>query len=348
MISPIEWSTSEGQPKVLMLDQTRLPSEVIWIDCKDSHMVARGIRELWIRGAPAIGIAAAMGIALGAQQIKTDDTAVFLKELSEIIQELRSTRPTAVNLFWAINRMQDAIESGEDLSTEQIKAKLIDEALFIQKDEIKRNQAIGEHGATLIKRGDNLLTHCNTGALATGGHGTALGVIRTAWSQGKGLHVWVDETRPILQGSRLTMWELENDKIPCTLITDSMAGAIMKTQSVQTCIVGADRIAGNGDTANKIGTYSIAVLAKAHGIPFYIAAPSSTVDLSIESGDQIPIEERPPDEVTTIMGKLRIAPEKVTAANPAFDVTPAELITGIITEIGVLKPEELKKRLTAS
>jgi methylthioribose-1-phosphate isomerase len=348
MFSPIEWQESAGIPVVRMLDQTRLPNEIFWIDCKDYQTVARGIKELWIRGAPAIGVAAAMGVALGGYFLKSRNSQEFVQQIQPVMDELAATRPTAVNLFWAIKQMRSVIECHENDTIENLKAMLVKEALRIHQEEVKRNQAIGEHGAVLIHHGDTTLTHCNTGALATGGHGTALGVIRTAWSQGKRLHVLVDETRPVLQGARLTMWELQQEKIPCTLITDNMAGAMMKKGLVRLCIVGADRIAANGDTANKIGTYSLAVLAHAHSIPFYIAAPTSTIDLSIDSGEKIPIEQRDPEEVTTIMGKVRITPQDVAVANPAFDVTPARYITGIITEYGVIKPESLKERIKAS
>ena len=348
MFSPIEWHTSADGPVVRMLDQTRLPEELVWIDCKDYKTVARGIKELRIRGAPAIGIAAAMGVALGGHFLKSRNSQEFVQQIQPVMDELAATRPTAVNLFWALKKMRKVIEHHADATVENLKTLLVKEALRIHQEEIKRNQAIGEHGAALIHHGDTALTHCNTGALATGGHGTALGVIRTAWSQGKRLQVLVGETRPVLQGARLTMWELLQEKIPCTLITDNMAGAMMKKGLVQLCIVGADRIAANGDTANKIGTYSLAVLAYTHNIPFYVAAPTSTIDLSTDSGEKIPIEQRDPEEVTTIMGKVRITPQGVDVANPAFDVTPARYISGIITEHGVLKPESLKERIKAS
>ena len=345
MQSPIEWLETPAGPVVRMLDQSRLPSEIVWIDCKDYGTVAEGIRELWIRGAPAIGIAAAMGVALGASGLRSNDRSSFAGEMKPIIEVLRATRPTAVNLFWALKRMERVIESRPEATVDQLKSILVKEALALRDEEIDRNRKMGDHGSQLIKSGDTILTHCNTGPLATGGHGTALGVIFTAWMQGKKIHVLADETRPVLQGARLTMWELLQEKVPCTLITDNMAGAMMKKGRVNLCIVGADRIAANGDTANKIGTYSVAVLAAAHGIPFYVAAPTSTIDFSIETGDAIPIEERNPEEVVTVMGKVRIAPEKAAAANPAFDVTPARYITGIITEHGVFKPEEIQSRL---
>ena len=348
MFSPIEWHITASGPVVRMLDQTRLPQEVVWVDCKDHQTVARGIKELWIRGAPAIGVAAAMGTALGAQPLLASSYEEFTRQLKPIMDTLAVTRPTAVNLFWALERMRQVLQAHSEEPIETLKAKLVEEALRIHQEDIECNLAIGAHGADLIKDGDTILTHCNTGALATGGHGTALGVIRTAWQKGRRLQVLVGETRPVLQGARLTMWELQQDKIPSTLITDNMAGAMMGKGLVHLCIVGADRIAANGDTANKIGTYSLAVLAMAHQIPFYVAAPTSSIDPSIHSGDQIPIEERNPEEVTTIMGKIRIAPNNVAVANPAFDVTPAKYITGIITEHGVFKPEMLGKELKGS
>jgi methylthioribose-1-phosphate isomerase len=341
MFSPIEWHNNV----VRMLDQTRLPHEVVWVDCPDHQTVAKGIRELWVRGAPAIGIAAAMGYALGAQAIRAGTQDDFIRQLKPIYDTLAGTRPTAVNLFWALDRMNAIVQIHKDRPVEEIKERLVKEARALHDEDVQRNVAMGQHGARLVQEGDTILTHCNTGALATGGHGTALGVIFTAWENGKRFKVMVDETRPVLQGARLTMWELQQNKIPATLITDNMAGAFMKNGTIRLCLVGADRIAANGDTANKIGTYSVAVLAKAHGIPFYVAAPTSTIDFSIASGDAIPIEERNPDEVTTIFGKVRIAPTNVEVANPAFDVTPAKYITGIITELGIFKPGELKRKL---
>jgi methylthioribose-1-phosphate isomerase len=348
MVSPIEWHDSDRGPVVRMLDQRRLPLDVVWTDCPDYQTVARGIRELWIRGAPAIGIAAAMGFALGAHALRSKPKDAFLDDLKKAGEALASTRPTAVNLFWALNRMKKVMGDHPDASTDRLGELLTAEALKIQREEVDRNHRIGSHGADLIRNGDIVLTHCNTGALATGGHGTALGVILSAWNQGTKLHVLVDETRPVLQGARLTMWELDREKIPCTLITDNMAAAMMKNAGVNLCIVGADRIAANGDTANKIGTYGVAVLARAHEIPFYVAAPTSTIDFSLDSGDKIPIEERDPLEVSTVMGRIRIAPEGVRVANPAFDVTPAGLITGIITENGIFRPEDLRKEPAAS
>jgi methylthioribose-1-phosphate isomerase len=346
MFSPIEWHIAAKGPVVRMLDQTRLPHEVVWVDCPDHQTVAKGIKDLWVRGAPAIGIAAAMGFALGARAVLASTYDDFVRQLKSIHDTLAATRPTAVNLFWALNRMNAIVRIHKDRPVAEIKERLVKEAQDIHEEDVRRNVAMGGHGAKLIHDGDTILTHCNTGALATGGHGTALGVIFTAWESGKKIKVLVDETRPVLQGARLTMWELQQNKIPATLITDSMAGAFMKKGGIRLCLVGADRIAANGDTANKIGTYSVAVLAKAHKIPFYVAAPTSTIDFSIASGDAIPIEERNPDEVTNVVGKVRIAPNNVEVANPAFDVTPAKYITGIITEAGIFKPGELKRKLS--
>lgn len=337
MVPTIEWK--DGM--VRMLDQTRLPLEVAYFDCKTYQDVAKGIKDLIIRGAPAIGVAAAMGVALGAQQIHTREFSEFYAEIEKIGKHIGATRPTAVNLFWALERMKRVLLSNKERPVDQIKGILIDEANRILREDIEANKAMGRHGSQFIKTGDTVLTHCNAGALATGGYGTALGVIRAAKEAGKEIRVFADETRPVLQGARLTAWELMEDGIPVTLITDNMAGYFMKKGMIHLCIVGADRIARNGDAANKIGTYSVAVLAKEHGIPFYVAAPVSTIDFSIPSGDHIPIEERNPAEVTHICGKIQIAPSKVKIANPAFDVTPASYITAIITEKGAFKPEEI-------
>lgn len=337
MVPTIEWK--DGM--VRMLDQTRLPLEVAYFDCKTYHDVARGIKDLIIRGAPAIGVAAAMGVALGAQQINTREFSEFYAGVEKIGEHIGGTRPTAVNLFWALERMKRVLLANKERPVDQIKGILIEEANRILAEDIEANKAMGRHGSQFIKTGDTVLTHCNAGALATGGYGTALGVIRAAKEAGKEIRVFADETRPVLQGARLTSWELMEDGIPVTLITDNMAGYFMKKGMIHLCIVGADRIARNGDAANKIGTYSVAVLAKEHGIPFYVAAPVSTIDFSIPSGDHIPIEERNPAEVTHICGKIQIAPSKVKIANPAFDVTPASYITAIITEKGAFKPQEI-------
>lgn len=339
MPATIEWVDG----KVRILDQSRLPQEVVYIDCQDYQTVAQAIKSLKIRGAPAIGIAAAMGLALGAQSIRANHLQDFLKEFLTICDSMAATRPTAVNLFWAIERMKRVVKTHNTLDLVSLRKKLIQEANEILKEDIRMNQAIGISGAGLIKNGSTVLTHCNAGALATGGHGTALGIIRTAFQQGKKFHVLVDETRPVLQGARLTAWELVQEGIPATLITDNMAGSFMKKGQVDLCIVGADRIAANGDAANKIGTYSVAVLARHHGIPFYIAAPTSSIDFDLPTGDKIPIEERSPREVTHVLGETPISPEGIGVANPAFDVTPAGLITAIITEKGVFTPSEIHR-----
>jgi methylthioribose-1-phosphate isomerase len=328
----IEWKGD----RVRLLDQRRLPGEVRYLDCRDPSSLAKAIRGMAIRGAPAIGVAASMGVALAAQKLKTHNLKVFLKNLKKVCQQMRQTRPTAVNLFWAVNRMQKWLDQTRSFSIEEIKAKLENEALRIYREDLAINRKIGDNGKRLIKDGDGVLTHCNAGGLATAGFGTALGVIRSAWTGGKRFHVFVDETRPLLQGSRLTAWELAQEKIPATVLTDNMAGWLMKNGKINLVIVGADRIARNGDTANKIGTYGLAILAKYHGVPFYVAAPTSTLDLSLPSGEKIPIEERSTEEVTHLRGK-RITPKEIEAYNPAFDVTPHSLITGIITEKGIAR-----------
>jgi methylthioribose-1-phosphate isomerase len=343
MIPTVEWK--EGA--VRLLDQSRLPETVEFIDCRDVEAVAVAIRELKVRGAPAIGVTAAMGVALGAQSIASTDYDVFAKALSTICERLAATRPTAVNLFWAIERMRQKLDALRAEPVASIKAALMKESQAILEEDIALCKAMGQHGANLIQTGQTVLTHCNAGALATAGYGTALGVIRAAWEQGKKIQVIADETRPVLQGARLTAWELMQDKIPVTLITDNMAGSLMRQGKIHLCVVGADRIAANGDVANKIGTYSVAVLAKAHGIPFYVAAPYSTIDLRTKTGADIPIEQRNPLEVTTIHGSHPVAPTGVAVYNPAFDVTPAELISGIITERGVFKPHELIQRFAS-
>jgi len=332
---------------VRLLDQSRLPEHVEFLDCCDVESVSQAIRELKVRGAPAIGVTAAMGVALGAQSIATTDYDVFAKALLAICDRLAATRPTAVNLFWAIERMKHKSAALKGESIASIKRSLMRESQAILEEDIALCRAMGRYGADLIATGQTVLTHCNAGALATAGYGTALGVIRAAWEQGKKIQVIADETRPVLQGARLTAWELMQDKIPVTLITDNMAGSLMRQGKIHLCIVGADRIAANGDVANKIGTYSVAVLAKAHGIPFYVAAPYSTIDLKTRSGADIPIEQRNPLEVTMIHGSHPVAPQGVSVYNPAFDVTPAELITGIITEQGVFKPHELAQQFAS-
>lgn len=322
---------------LILLNQTRLPSAIEFIECHDWEVVANAIRRLEVRGAPAIGAAAAFGLVLGAQQLAARQTD-FGDELLSIAEQLRLTRPTAVNLFWAIDRMMSvATRFGTSTSPTDIVKALEKEALAIAAEDREVNQKLSRYGATLFdKPGMAVLTHCNAGALATVAFGTALGVIREAWVQQRISRVYADETRPLLQGSRLTAWELMQEQIPVTLITDNMAGWVMKTNRVQAVIVGADRIAANGDVANKIGTYSVAVLAKEHGIPFYVAAPVSTFDLTIASGEHIPIEERSADEVTNFAG-IESAPAGVDVFNPAFDVTPNHLVTAIITEYGILR-----------
>ncbi|MCP9448545.1 MAG: S-methyl-5-thioribose-1-phosphate isomerase [Nitrospira sp.] len=337
MVRTVEWSNGI----VRLLDQSRLPESVEFLDCRDYREVADSIRSLKVRGAPAIGVTAALGIAQGAQAVEGRDYESFVGAVNRICDCLAATRPTAVNLFWAIDRMKRTIQSLEGRPITVIKQALIDEALAILEEDIQLCRAMGRHGAELIQDGQTVLTHCNAGALATAGYGTALGVIRAAWEQGKKIAVVADETRPVLQGARLTAWELMQDRIPVTLITDNMAGALMRQGKIDLCVVGADRIAANGDVANKIGTYSVAVLAKAHGIPFYVAAPYSTIDMKTKSGADIPIEQRDPSEVITVHGSRSIAPKGVSVYNPAFDVTPAEFITAIITERGVFKPNEL-------
>lgn len=338
MVPTIEWRNGI----VKILDQTRLPFEVQVVDCQDYQMVARCIKEMKIRGAPAIGVAGAMGVALGAQAIQAEDFDNFYHQLLPICEGLASTRPTAVNLFWGINRIKRFVHENQTKSVSELKHLIVKEAQKILSEDIECNKAIGAHGSSLIHDGDTILTHCNTGSLATAGYGTALGVIRSAWSEGKLIRVLVDETRPVLQGARLTTWELLQEGIPATLITDSMAGYFMKKGIVRLCLVGADRITANGDTANKIGTYGVAVLAKAHEIPFYVAAPVSTIDFNLASGEEIPIEERDPQEVLKVLGQP-IAPKEIETANPAFDVTPAAYITAIITDRGVFRPQDIKQ-----
>jgi methylthioribose-1-phosphate isomerase len=305
-------------------------------------MVAEGIKKLWIRGAPAIGIAAAMGIALGAQDIKASSYDDFMERLEHIMQAMLSTRPTAVNIKWAVERIKKLLSFNRDESISSLKQLLINEANNILKEDIEINKAIGRWGAEFIKDGDTILTHCNAGSLATGGYGTATASMLIAKEQGKKIHVIADETRPVLQGARLTAWELMQADIPVTLITDNTAGALMKKGMIDLAIVGTDRTTRNGDVANKIGTYTVAVLCKEHNIPFYVAAPMSSIDFSMETGELIPIEERQPEEVTTIWGH-RVAPERVNVINLAFDVTPAKYITAFFTEKGAFMSSDIKK-----
>jgi len=321
---------------VVMIDQTRLPREEIYNEYSDFQGVAEAIRGMIIRGAPAIGVAAAMGVAIGARDIIADTHESFFRQLDNVCDVLARTRPTAVNLFWGIERMRRVAEANRDKDLASIRAILKAEAISIEQEDLQICRSIGSHGAPLIREGATVLTHCNAGGLATAGYGTALGVIRAAHEAGKNIRVFADETRPWLQGARLTAWELMKDGIPVTLISDNMAGWFMKKGEIDCVVVGADRIAANGDTANKIGTYSVAVLARENRIPFYVAAPISTLDLSLQSGDEIPIEERQPHEVTHLAGQP-VAPEGVTVRNPAFDVTPARYITAIITEKGFVR-----------
>jgi methylthioribose-1-phosphate isomerase len=322
---------------VVMIDQKALPLEERHLRFTDYKDVITAIKDLTIRGAPAIGVAAAMGIALGTLHLDTSSKENFKLAFYEICDQFSQTRPTARNLFWAIERMKKSFDDALSGSPDQIKRVLVEEAIRVCEEDIAINEKIGINGRSLIQDGDNILTHCNAGALATAGYGTALGVVRAAWGEGKKFHVFVDETRPVLQGARLTAWELEKEKIPATLIADNMAGFLMKQKKINKVIVGADRIAANGDVANKIGTYSLAVLAKEHDIPFYVAAPLSTIDMSVRNGDEIPIEERNAEEITTIRG-IRVAPQGVHVYNPAFDVTPNRYITAIVTEAGVIHP----------
>lgn len=332
MIKTLEW-TSQG---VRFIDQTRLPTEEIYVTCRTYQEVATAIRDMIVRGAPAIGVAAAMGIALGVKQSSAPDVASLRTELGQICRTIGETRPTAVNLFWGIRRMQRKFEEVAPQGVHQIKVTLAEEAQQMLLEDIAANQAMGRHGAALMPSSGGVLTHCNAGALATCGYGTALGVIRAAIDSGKKLHVFADETRPFLQGSRLTAWELMKDGIQTTVIADNMAGAMMRQGKINAVVVGADRIAANGDVANKIGTYSVAVLAKEHGIPFYVAAPWSTVDMNTPTGEQIPIEQRSHKEVTHHAGK-QVAPDGVLVENPAFDVTPNKYVTAIVTERGIAR-----------
>src|SRR5216684_1574077 len=332
MIQTLEW-TERG---VRFIDQTKLPTEENYVTCKTYQKVADVIRNMVVRGAPAIGVAAAMGIALGVKNSKAENVGDLKREFDEICELIGKTRPTAVNLFWAIRRMQQKFETLRVRPVTQIKQALIEEAQRMHAEDIAANQAMGRHGAVLMPASGGVLTHCNAGALATCGYGTALGVIRAAVENGKKIHVYADETRPFLQGSRLTAWELMKDGIATTVISDNMSGAIMKQGKIGAVIVGADRIAANGDVANKIGTYTVAVLAKEHEIPFYVAAPMSTVDLACADGSGIPIEQRNTREVSHIAGK-QMVPDGVSIENPAFDVTPAKYVAAIITEKGIAR-----------
>jgi len=341
MIRTIEWIDG----KLRTIDQTKLPLKEEVLECVDYLEVAEAIKDMKIRGAPAIGVAAAFGVVLAMRNPDIRTTDELLGEVKKVCGVLAATRPTAVNLFWALDRMKQKAVSGRFQDVSQLRKALEEEAILIWEEDAGINRKMGELGASLIDDGDSVLTHCNAGALATSQYGTALGVIRTAVEQGKKVHVFVDETRPLLQGARLTAWELKKDNIPMTLIADNMAGYFMGKGKIDKVFVGADRIAANGDVANKIGTYSLAILAKEHSIPFFVVAPLSSIDYSIASGNEIPIEERPAEEVTCIRG-TQIAPAGVNAANPAFDVTPNRYVSAIVTEKGILQPpfgESLKR-----
>jgi methylthioribose-1-phosphate isomerase len=345
MIKTIEWTESG----VVMLDQTLLPAEEIYHTYGNHLEVAEAIRSMIIRGAPAIGVAAAMGIALGVKNAGVDNVESLDPIFQRICLDIQSTRPTAVNLFWAVERMQSVYRRTRPQGVEAVRSAMIRESISMHSEDIEANRMIGRWGQELIPPKAHVLTHCNAGALATAGYGTALGVIRAAVEAGKEIHVFADETRPFLQGARLTAWELEKDGIPVTVITDNMAGHFLHKGNISCVIVGADRIAANGDVANKIGTYSVAVLAKENNVPFFVAAPISTLDLSLPDGSHIPIEERNPDEVRKIKG-IDITPAGMRVANPAFDVTPNRYVSAIITERGVARPpfevslKELAKR----
>ena len=334
MLPTIEWKDDA----VVMIDQRKLTASEVYVTCKTANEVAKAIKTMVIRGAPAIGVAAAMGIAVGMTRSRATGTKQFTTEFQKTCELMAGTRPTAVNLFWAIERMKKAFAAAahDGQSVDEIKRKLVAEARAIHDEDVQSCRTMGAHGATLVPSSARILTHCNAGALATAGYGTALGVIRAAAEQGKTIAVLADETRPFLQGARLTAWELVRDGIDTTVITDNMAGAMMRLGEVDLVVVGADRIAANGDVANKIGTYSVAVLAKAHGIPFYVAAPLSTVDLNTPDGSGIPIEERNEREVTHV-GANRLTPEGARIRNPAFDVTPSQYVTAIITERGIAR-----------
>ncbi|MFO7598702.1 MAG: S-methyl-5-thioribose-1-phosphate isomerase [Candidatus Desulfacyla sp.] len=333
MIPTIEWHGRQ----VRMIDQRKLPGKKEWYVCRGYKDVVRGIQKMVIRGAPAIGVAAAMGLALGARSINAANRADFITRFKDIGEEMLRARPTAVNLRWAIERMIGLAEGMTDHSMDEIKDALRQESETILAQDIAINRQMGMNGQVLVPDGATVLTHCNAGALATGGYGTALGVIRAAWEQGKRIQVIADETRPWLQGLRLTAFELMEDKIPVSVIADNAAGSLMRQKKIDLVITGADRIAANGDVANKIGTYQVAVLAKAHRIPFYVAAPLSTIDAATKNGDLIPVEERGPEEIARVGGR-QVGPKGVMALNPVFDVTPARYVSAIITETGIIRP----------
>jgi methylthioribose-1-phosphate isomerase len=331
MLPTIKWE----RDRVVMIDQRKLPFEEVYVECRDEIQVAEAIEKMVIRGAPAIGVAAAFGVALGIGRAAPEEN--LESKFDQVSERLARTRPTARNLFWALERMRRVFGENRKLSLAELRKKLIREALAIEKEDVETNKRIGHFGQALIRDGDSILTHCNAGALATAGYGTAVGIIRAGFEEGKKIHVFVDETRPLLQGARLTAWELDKLGIPMTLITDNMAGWLMKKGEVQVVVTGADRIARNGDAANKIGTYSLAVLARHHRIPFYMAAPLNTFDFSLRSGAEIPIEERPPQEVRKA-GGCAITLPRIQVRNTAFDVVPAKLIRAIISEQGIARP----------
>jgi methylthioribose-1-phosphate isomerase len=335
MLPTVAWQDGE----IVMVDQRKLPGQEVYVHCKTAPEVARAIKTMVIRGAPAIGVSAAMGIALGMRRSKASGTRQFAVEFNKTCDLMAATRPTAVNLFWAIERMKRtfsaAVQAGQ--SVDEIKDRLELEARAIHDEDVESCRAMGRFGADVVPDAARILTHCNAGALATAGYGTALGVIRAAAERGKVRQVFADETRPFLQGARLTAWELVRDQVPTTVITESMAGPLMRRGEIDLVVVGADRIAANGDVANKIGTYTVAMMANAHEVPFYVAAPLSTIDLATPSGDDIPIEQRSARELTHL-GSTRLAPDGASVWNPAFDVTPARLVAGIITERGIARP----------
>ena len=339
MIYPVNWQDD----RVVLIDQTRLPAESVWVDIDSSSDMATAIKTMIVRGAPAIGIAAAYGMYLGAREIETEDKDEFFNQLEEVARMLRQTRPTAVNLFWAIDRVLKTAREAGNRTLENIKAVLLETAKAIQTEDLQTCQAIGDRGLEVLPAAPEklrILTHCNAGALATAGYGTALGVIRSAWKANRLAMVYADETRPRLQGAKLTCWECVQEGIPVTAIADNMAAHCMKLKMIDAVVVGADRIAANGDAANKIGTYSLALVAKAHNIPFFVAAPLSTIDFKLATGEEIPIEERDPSEIYKV-GNTILTPDGVEFYNPAFDVTPAEAIAAIITEHGAVPPGEL-------
>ncbi len=335
----VTWVDPPEGPAVRMIDQTLLPGELVTLDLRTIEGLCEAIRALRVRGAPAIGCAAALGLALAAQQREASTSEEMVAGLEQAREQIAATRPTAVNLFWALERVMDVARLAATIGPERVREQVVHEAQEIVAEDLQRCRGIGRNGAPLLPEEGNVLTHCNAGALACAGYGTALGVIRAAVEGGKRIHVWADETRPLLQGARLTAWEMQQEGIPCTVLCDNAAGALMAAGKVDCVVVGADRIAANGDVANKIGTYGVAVLARAHGVPFYVAAPLSTLDPATPSGREIVIEQRDPREVTHVAGRLQepITPEGVAAYNPAFDVTPAELVTAIVTEKAVLQ-----------